>query len=660
MEKLKLFKIFSQKIATNLTYENFSKIFSQIRNIENFDYEKYLAIYKPELRKENGVFYTPNEIVKFIISATDTILKTDFSIEKGIADDKKITILDFATGTGMFLLEIFKQILENLTKKKQIIRQHLLKNIFGFEISLPPLIIAYLKLSQLLTDFNIRLEKNEHFQLFQTNTIADQHPDFEKNCNEILIITGNPPYSIHSKNQNSQLIDVYKENLNEKKINLDDDYIKFIRFAQEKIAKFGKGIIAIITNNSYLDGLSHRRMRETLYNDFDKIYILNLHGNSIKNEGDKNVFDIRVGVNIAIFIKFEKKSDRISGEKEVFYFSTLENGLISREAKKNFLASTSLNDVHFEKIKPVAPNFWFTNKIFQHQNYLNFWKITDIFEIYSSGIETQRDSMTIHFSEEELNKVLSDLQNLSVEEIKLKYNLSVDGRDWTLKNAIKSVSSVKKERILKIHYRPFDFRYTYLNEKSKGFLSYPREKIMKHFLKNNIGLQFSRAWHFSEWNACVITENICANAFKAQSYVAPLYLFSENNFAKANFTEKFSQFIENQYFTKDSEKIFAYIYAILHSKTYRTKYLEFLKIDFPKIPFTENVEIFEKLADLGQKLIDLHLTKINSLPQELEKLGIFNKNSENLYIKKVKFSENKIFINENAFFRKCFARNLGF
>jgi hypothetical protein len=745
-----------QQIQQSLSYSKKPENSSIEKDPYIYFYEDFLAAYDSKLRKAKGVYYTPPQVVNFIISSINQILKSDFDIYNGIENHKKITCLDFATGTGTFLYEIFRQILDNILPTNQaakdlIIKEHLLKNMYGFEYLIAPYTIAHLKLSQLLKEHNYTLQERERIQVFLTNTlepvnakpnlflqmIANEGVLAEKvKASPILVITGNPPYSISSSNKHPAIIELlkaYKEGLNEQKINIDDDYIKFIRFAHDKISKCGKGVVAIITNNSYLDGITHRKMREKIYHDFDKIYIINLHGNSLKNEGDENVFDIRVGVAISIFIKTEKPLTN----KEVYYYSTKDNKIITRNDKYDYLLNNRLENLNFIRLQPEKPYFWFVSKDLSFEKeYKKYYSINQIFRIYSAGFETQKDELTIHFTSESFLLMKNDLIKMPEHLFRQKYNLK-DSRDWKYNSAKEELE--KSKDVDGVNYRIFDRRYSYYSKKSKGFIAYPRNDVMQH-IKNheNISLVTTRQLSSEYFNHVFISDLVCercyiSNKTKEANYIFPLYLFEKiegllidipdneltklaKDFEKAkslyekrtkeyvkiinptvhekdfyeeavaffeeiktnyeikltqietkrldsilpqnveflktpNFTDDFKKFISKQYFNEDysPEQILGYIYAILHSPTYRKKYYEFLKIEFPRIPFTENADKFEKLSEIGNSLIQKHL--LNNIPNEPEyqNLGIYSGHGDSTVIKP-DYRDNKLFINKEQFF----------
>jgi type I restriction-modification system DNA methylase subunit len=318
-------------------------------------YETFLSEYDPKLRKARGVWYTPQPVVNFIVRAVDDILKTEFGLPQGLADTSKtkikvdvqgkkveqevhkVQILDPATGTGTFLAEVVKHIHKKFAGQQGIwsnyVETHLIPRLNGFELLMASYAMAHLKLDLLLTETGYKPTTNQRFRVYLTNSLEEHHPDTGtlfanwlsseaneanhiKRDNPVMVVMGNPPYSVSSNNKGEWIESLtadYKKNLNERNIQpLSDDYIKFIRYGQHFIEKTGEGILAYISNNSFIDGIIHRKMREELMKTFDKIYILDLHGNAKKKEVspdgsvDQNVFDIMQGVSINIFVKKKK------------------------------------------------------------------------------------------------------------------------------------------------------------------------------------------------------------------------------------------------------------------------------------------------------------------------------------------------------------------
>jgi predicted helicase len=361
-------------------------------------------------------------------------------------------------------------------------------------------------------------------------------------------------------------------------------------------------------------------MRKHLYNTFDEIYILNLHGNTRKKEGDKNIFDIMVGVSIIFLVKHKKSVKK----KIVKYFSTFENRIMKRQEKLDFLTNSSITNVKWKTLHPEKDDFyWFVNKDMSHQKeYKKFWKVTEIFAHYNSGIQTKNDNFTIQYSKKQLDNIVDDIKRLYPNQISEKYNVE-NSRDWTIEKAKDDILNCYNPKW--ISYRPFDYRITSLSQTSKSFIAYPRYQTNKHFENENIGLVFTRNIDKNYSDVFIADKPIDIHVVSGQNYLAPLWYYNGGNgYAEmdfdgykryANFTPEFiKKYIEKIKFQVVPEEVLAYIYAVLHSNVYRTKYLEFLKTDFPAVPMTTNKDAFYKYSKLGQKLIDLHL--FNNIPYD--------------------------------------------
>ena len=602
--------------------------------------------------------------------AIDTVLKNNFNLSDGIADKSKATIsingskkevhkvqlLDVATGTGSFLAEVIKQIYKTFQGQAGLwssyVEKHLLPRLHGFEILMGAYAMCHLKINLLLKETGYISENKETPQrlgVYLTNALEQPKEDvlpvanlLAKEAEEanqikketpVMVAFGNPPYSISSQNKGKwiqDLIQVYKENLKERKINIDDDYIKFIRLAEHYINKNKKGMVAMITNNSFVDGITHRQMRKHLLETFDCIYIYNMHGDFRKKETapdgskDENVFDIMQGVAISIFIKDDKRQGKLA---DVFYLDSYGK----REDKYQKLWELKLNKKNFQKLKYKEPYYFFVPKDFKaEEEYNKGFQVTKIFKDYVSGMQTKRDSLTIQFTEDKLHKIRKDFESLDVEELRNKYNLPQDGRDWTIVGAKEDLTK-NNPKIVNIAYRPFDTRKTFFTGKSKGFVAYPRNKIMQCMLAdNNLGLIFERIVPAKKprFNDIFVIQTIQdIHTIGSNSYIAPLYLYNGNNSIdkekrKANLNQEIVREIEKKLglkFVADHElseakksgnfsplDLLDYIYAVLHSPSYREKYQEFLKIDFPRVPYPEDKEKFKKLVKLGSQRSQSH------------------------------------------------------
>jgi len=647
-------------------------------------YETFLATYNPEERERLGVYYTPLPVVSYIVRSIHKLLKKKFGKPEGLATND-VTLLDPAAGTLTFVVQAIKQVQKELEERNKAglinsyIEEHILPHFYAFEILVAPYTIGHFKVSMVLEKMGYKFKKGERFQFYLTNTLEMKKPkqisfliDLAKEGQAamrvkekvpILVILGNPPYSVSSENKSEfieNLMETYKEDVkNEQNIQpLSDDYIKFIRFAHWKIEQAGQGIIGFITNNSYLSGIIHRGMRKKLLETFDEIYILNLHGSARIGEKtpeggkDENVFDIQQGVAIALYVKFEK----LLKEKKGYYADLW--GL--RSEKYKYLFENDIETTKWQELKPVPPYYFFVPKEFSLlEEYEKFWKVTDIFRLWSSGVKTHRDHFVVGFTKEEIIQRLRIFTgNLNDELVREALKLK-DTRDWKLQEAREKAQKEKIEnKIYPYAYRAFDIRQICyaLCLIDKGC---DRWKLMKNFLKENIALATSRRCpETKSFGASVATTVGDIHFIADQTYFFPLYFYSEGQMSKdestkskriLNFTEEFLKAIK-EIIGKElaPEEIFYYIYAVLYSPTYRKRYEEFLKIDFPRIPLPPNYEIFKELSLLGKELVDLHLLKHPALSQT--DVGFPQSGSNK--VQKVWYDEEnqRVFINKEQYF----------
>ncbi|MBT3206970.1 MAG: N-6 DNA methylase, partial [Bacteroidetes bacterium] len=632
-------------------------------------YENFLSEYNPKLRKSRGVYYTPHSVVRFIINAIDDVLKDKhfFGIRNGIADYENVNFLDFAAGTGTFLLEILEQLNDkkpfNKPEGNNLIKKHI-NNIYGFEFLIAPYAIAHLKLTQYLKENGFEVQ--DRLNIYLTNTLEDKDPQKSlfvpslkkegdlaqvvKRNEKILVITGNPPYSGSSENISfnmkkitktyksgktrevkkkidtwigKMVKDYYKiENVTINENNpkwLQDDYVKFIRFAQYKIEQTGEGVVAIITNHSFLENPTFRGMRYNLMKAFDQILIIDLHGNSKKmektpeGEKDENVFDIQQGVCISVLIK--KKGLKKEVKRADFWGK--------RDIKNKQLYETEFNNIDWINLDPTEPFYLFTKQNIENRSiYEKFFSVKEIFVKNSLGIVTGRDKLTIKNSFDEIHNTISEFIKRKPEDAREKLEIGKDVRDWQVILAQKDIKKggFSIENIRQISYRLFDKRFTYFTGRSRGFQSMPRGEVMKNMLSENIALNVPRQIFRGSFKHVFISKNLTdANLLQSANGQThfPLYVYDftidektlqQKKIKLVNFQNDFKKLIEEKYGDKFSpEQILAYIYGILHSPTYRKKYSDFLKIDFPRIPFCDSSEDFEKIVEIGQELINAHL-----------------------------------------------------
>lgn len=598
-------------------------------------YEDFLKAYNPSLRKLKGVWYTPQPVVQFIVRAVDEILQRDFELSEGLADYSKfvhevvneqyekgekkfkgksssptikqemhrVQILDPATGTGTFLAEVVNQIFDKFNGMQGMwqgyVNDHLLPRLHGFELLMASYAVAHLKLDMLLqqTGFN-HAENSRRLKIYLTNSLEEVHPDtgtlwaqwlsdeasaanrIKRDC-PVMVMIGNPPYSGESQNKGEwimRLIEDYKKEpggkmrLNERNPKwINDDYVKFIRLAQNYVERNKCGIIGFINPHGFLDNPTFRGMRWNLLSTFDKIYTINLHGNYKKKEvcpdgsPDENVFDIQQGVSINLFIKTgEKKASELG---KVYYYDLYGK----REEKYDFLTNTPFSEVKYQELQPVAPMYFFVPKNFGLMDeYEKGVSISSLFSLGSMGITTGHDK-----------------EMVSLQSFKSDYNFQYS-------------------------YRPFDIRWINYDVKQ---ITRARANVMNNLKKPNIALclikvNSSSDGLFKVLMSAGLTDKTILSS-KDNANVFPLYLYTKefgeekkNPNLKKEEWQKFNDAVGKE---TTPEEILAYIYAVLHSLSYRERYKEFLKVDFPRIPLPKTAKEFNRLTAIGQQLIDLHL-----------------------------------------------------
>jgi len=653
-------------------------------------YEDFLRLYDPAKRERRGVYYTPRPVVNYIVKSVEWVIRNNFGKQLGFADDD-VTILDPAIGTGTFLWLVYLRTLGELKEKglggliESKMKNQILKNFYGLEILITPYIIAHLKLAMILKSWHYELGEGERVQVYLTNSLdqGEEHGliPFMKEINEerrvahdlvmkkpILAIIGNPPYSGHSANKGKWIDNLLKNGytradgskdegyyrvdgapLGEKNPKwLQDDYVKFIRFAQWKIDKAGKGVVGFITNHAYLDNPTFRGMRQSLMQSFERIYILNLHGNAKKKEKcpdgskDENVFDIQQGTAIILLVKNPEILDR-----KVKYFDLYGD----RDTKYQWLDRNSLFSTEWQDLKPSSPHYIFTPIDLTLQNeYEKFWSVTEIFPLYNVGIVTSRDDLTIKKTRDEMWDTIVKFSKMKPEEARSYYQIGEDVEEWAVSKAQQDLidSGLSKDCLVPILYRPFDERFTYYTGKSRGFHCRPRFEIMKEMLQENLGIITVRQVAEGIFNHALVTEDIVDNRLmrsnKGICYLFPLYRYDDGK-RITNVNSSLMNELKIQYSNEISATdFFSYVLGILHSQKYRTKYSEFLKIDFPRIPFTSDYSIFTKIAQLGKQLTELHLMK-KQLPPTV-KYEVSGSNN----VESVKYLDGKLYINKTQYF----------
>ena len=658
-------------------------------------YEDFLAAYDPELRETRGVYYTPEPVVRYIVASVDRLLRDRFGLADGLADTAaapvetpdggerpapRVLILDPAAGTGTFLRETIAFIRRAVEAKgmggawRDYVRDHLLPRLHGFELLMAPYAICHLKLALEIGETNARfaMPEGQRLGVFLTNALEEAHEgtsgplylaheiareaagaDAVKRDKPVMAVIGNPPYSGHSANKGAWIAGLLRgkdgdgegtgsyfhmdgKPLGERNPKwLNDDYVKFIRFAQWRIERTGEGVLGFVTNHAWLDNPTFRGMRRSLMESFDEIHVLDLHGNAKKRERapdggkDENVFDIQQGVAIGLFVK----RGGGGGPARVFHADLWGE----REGKYGWLAENDLASTVWSELTPKPPFHLFAPRDEAlHDEYEAGAKLTDIFPVNSVGIVTARDKLAIQWTAEDMKRVASNFVSRHSEEARIAFSLGKDSSDWKVADAQQDIRDHPEpnRHVRPVSYRPFDTRFTWYTGQAGGFVCRPRPKVMRHMIAGpNLGLiscrQQSQAGVL--WGYCGVTRSIiesCAisNKTKEINYLFPLYIYPTDDSEgfgagrKANLSPGFIADMSAALgldFLPDGagdletafgpEDAFHYLYAMLHGPEYRRRYASFLKSDFPRAPLTGDRTLFARLGRLGERLAALHL-----------------------------------------------------
>lgn len=694
--------------------DGFGKLTGQHDPFLHF-YETFLAAYNPAKRKARGVWYTPEAVVNFITRAVDEVLQTEFGISDGLADTSKITIdwdtgqankkgkpitirkevhrvqiLDPATGTGTFLAEVIKQIAPKVKGIAEgmwsaYIERDLIPRLHGFELLMASYAMCHMKLEMILTALGYKPSGTPpRLSVYLTNSLEEGEPANQtlpfaqwlsnevKQANTvkrdmpIMCVIGNPPYSVSSTNKSpwiTRLIAPYKQDLDETSLNaLSDDYVKFLRLAEYFIQRNGNGVVGMVTNNSFLDGVVHRKMRLHFRETFDAIYVVNLHGDANKKEKspdgspDKNVFDIKQGVSILIAVK-RGSSRSLARVWHADFYGT-------RESKYNRLLQSGLSTVAFTQLPESNDYHFFSNKSFSNKDaYESGFQITEIFKDGKSGVKFRKDKLLItsNFTRSDAQTMVHDVQKLDAPSLLKKYKFK-ETPDWKVETQRPNFMGNVEDSIIEVAYRPLDFRFTF----------YPLDKInriiprgdSRHGLMRNMILGSNIALVVGRQNKSGLINHFLAvdkisemktGESTIQSYHFPLYLYpSEEELdreRRVNFDDKIFRRIQRM--AEDSSRgkpdevaVFDYIYGVLHCPAYRETFAEFLKIDFPRIPWPASIAEFWDVSDKGKSLRRLHLME----PQTVGEASFPFKGQGDAMVDLPRYQDGKVWINETQYF----------
>lgn len=723
---------------------NTSKMEDIVRNFgdKNFNedpvthfYETFLAKYDPVQRVQRGVFYTPQAVVKSIVKSVHRELIENQGFEDGLAcisrigeipsmsrmisslslsrEEFAVNILDPATGTGTFLVEVIETIYQTVYSKwlgggcskaeiaarwSEYVPRYLLPRLVGYELLMAPYAIAHLKISLKLMETGYSFGPTDRINIFLTNALSgpkhfDETFDFAipaldheaqavnsiKSSKKFSVVIGNPPYSGISSNMNEESIksiETYKfvdgKHFGEKKHWLQDDYVKFMRLAESQIEKAGFGVIGYITNHAFIDNPTFRGMRWHLLQTFDRLLVVDLHGNVMKQEAppaglkNENVFDIQQGVAVAILSKsIMPVLDHVVSHGDLWG---------TRSEKYSALSESTIHDLVVVPLNP-SEKFFF---LYPHDDafsseYSEWPQVSEIFQIFAGGFITARDHFVVDIDKDALLKRIGQLRDkkLSDDEIRERFFSGMgsekypdgDTRGWKLSSARESLRRDRKwtEKVRSCLYRPFDERWVYWTD---SMVDWPRPETNGHLLNDgNIGLVFMRqVASSSEYTHVMVSRKpVDARACysnKGIMSLAPLYLhdgstsrsqtlFSDGEEFVTNLKPEFLGTLTKLVDVKKGsidQQIFDYIFGILSSKNYRKRYESLLKIDFPRVPIPREKVLFAEISRLGGILSRLQLLEENiPLAEQPKYFG-----SKDAVVSKVSHDEDCIWIDSGT------------
>lgn len=673
-------------------------------------YEDFLQAYDPAERRKRGAYYTPVPVVQYIIRRIDEALRDHFAVDSGLASDEmihheydagqvvrknrrfnpgttvktivpRVQVLDPAVGTGTFLNETIKLIYESFRGQEGLwptyVRDNLVPRLYGFELMMGPYTIAHLKLGTTLAELGVP-DLKRRLNVMLTNTLEEGVPAQQdlfafglaeavteesrlasevKSQRPVMVVLGNPPYSGVSSNETvfaNSLVAKYKvepggaSKLNERKHWLNDDYVKFIAFAEEMVDRNGSGIVGMITNNGYLDGPTFRGMRWRLTQTFDQIDILDLHGNTLKRETapdgrpDENVFDIKPGVAIIVAVKYPTVTGKPCAVRRADLWGT-------RRSKFDKLNADAVT------WRPVSLgrrlNFTLTSSS-ESMEYLDGVSVGELFGVMTNAAASARDALNFAFDRDEVARRMEFIRDHDESAIRAEFHLRKDSRDWTVPSAKEDVlANYAPDKIERMMYRPFDWRYTFYSGNSRGIYSSPQAKALRHIRGGVVGLMVNRkVEEMRPWADVFVTSlkaQYHALSSKETNSIAPLYLFDAAGDKHSNLApDAVARLAANLSKRPNPGEVLSYVYGILHSPTYRSTFDYELKQDFPRVPVPAGDADFARLVKLGQQLVEVHTLKGASGASGVGAYPVAGSDQ----IEEVRYASSRVYINETQYF----------
>jgi len=666
-------------------------------------YEDFLQAYDPDQRKKLGAYYTPVPVVRFMVRMVDHLLKTEFGLAAGIADTSKtrrtvvrahkkvayefhkVQILDPAAGTATFLNEIIEFIRRGFQGQEgrwpSYVREDLVPRLSGFELMMAPYTVAHLKLGLTLresgvSDFGGRLgvyltntldegmsqpQTLFHFGLAEAVAQEALHAGEIKTERPIMVVIGNPPYSAISSNETewaNALVDRYKvepggqAKLKERKHWLNDDYVKFLSFAEQMIERNGSGVMAMITNHGYLDNPTFRGMRWRLAQTFDAIYVLDLHGNTMKKETnprggkDENVFQIQQGVAIVFGVRTGKETaDRRTKRQPA---RVMHADLWGTRREK--FAQLNADDVHWQDLDLVEPmNHFLPRDLSGEDDYREGVSVAELCPVKVTGVVTMGDPFIVATSRAALEERLARFASgdYDAAELRREFSLGKNYPEWIVSQ--QPGFEFDGSRIIRYAYRPFDERWTYLD---KRVIWRTRDKMSRHFLGHaNLGLVVSRQAITDSWSHVQVTPHVADNRIhysnKGIPLEIPLYLYHDDGSREANLdAATLRRLTMNVSAAVEPEDVFDYVYGVLHSPAYRATYETFLKNDFPRVPVPRDNNEWDMVIGFGRRLRELHLMDTSAAIEVATTYAVVGSD----VVENVRFHAGRVWINDDQYF----------
>jgi hypothetical protein len=616
------------------------------RDLVVYFYERFLEQYDAGERKRRGVYYTPPELVAYLVRAADTLLRTEFGLQDGLADES-VTVLDPAAGTGTFLLGAAEKALATEAKKgtaaqRKLVRSHLLPDFYGFELLPAPYAIAHLKLSSFYAGRGYELAPGERVRVYLTNSLEPHEVEAGSQLSflpmlrgiveeaeraghvkhevPVLVILGNPPYerTSHNANEHSNALledfyDLEGDRLPDRNTGpLRDDYLRFLRWATWKLleqpAAPGVGLLAFVTNRAYLERKLHRAVRHFLLRSFDDVYVFDLHGDQrewFADRVDEKVFkEVQAGIALTVFVK-QPGREAGTGLARVRY----RDAFGRRGEKYEACRTATIDDERWAELRPRSP-LWLFVPYEVEPEYESWPSVATLFPTNVVGFQTHRDQLVVAFTAAELRERLDRFADGDVPDSEWELGGVTSTTDFDLKAARANLANEPATRLLAITYRGLERRWIAFDER---LIDRPRTTVSPHLLErpDNLALVFATGSLADGPYVLVSRTPVPAAVLSwrtfGAAYFAPLWTREATGGWEPNLPDGLLEALSAHGIETDPRALLAYVYAILNAKEYRGRFADALRYDFARVPLTRDPDLFRAVATLGAELVSVHL-----------------------------------------------------